>query len=86
MSTGQAYWYLCGAERWNGGIYRSVERQGDSLRLRDDAFAGVAYLPPLDSTENDFRWGRVKLRLYLPEGSSVRIYARASDEARWPMW
>ncbi len=86
VDTGQAYWHLCGAERWKGGIYRSVEKQGDSLRLREDAFAGVAYLPPLDSGESAFRWGRVKLGLYLPRDASVRIYARASDEAAWALW
>lgn len=82
----QAYWNLCGAERWNGGIYRSVERRGDSLRLSDDAFEGTAFLPPLDSGEDGFRWGRVKLKLFLPRDASVRLYARASDEAEWEAW
>ena len=82
----QAYWHLYGAERWNGGIYRAVERCGDSLQLSGDAFEGVAFLPPLDSGETDFRWGRVKLTLYLPRDSSVRIYARASDEREWEAW
>ncbi len=86
MGEGQAYWFLSGAERWNGGIYRSVERTGDSLRLRDDAFSGVAFLPPLDSGESEFRWGRVKLDLYLPRESSVRIYARTSDSGEWDAW
>ena len=86
MSAGQNYWHLRGAERWNGGIYRSVERRGDSLRLSDDAFSGVAFLPPLDSGESEFRWGRVKLDVSLPGESAVRIYARASDEAEWEAW
>ena len=86
LGASQAYWNLSGAERWNGGIYRSVDRCGDSLQLSGDAFEGVAFLPPLDSGESDFRWGRVKLTLYLPRDSSVRIYARASDEPDWEAW
>ena len=86
LGVSQAYWNLSGAERWNGGVYRSVERCGDSLQLSGGAFEGVAFLPPLDSGETDFRWGRVKLTVYLPRDSSVRIYARASDEAEWKAW
>ena len=82
----QAYWNLCGAEHWKGGVYRSVERCGDSLQLSEGAFEGVAFLPPLDSGETDFRWGRVKLQLELPRDASVRIYARASDEREWGAW
>ena len=54
--------------------------------LSDHAFEGVAFLPPLDSGEEDFRWGRVKLEVELPPDSAVRIYARASDEAEWDAW
>ena len=82
----QAYWHLYGAERWNGGIYRAVERCGDSLKLSDDAFEGVAFLPPLDSGEDAFRWGRVKLDLFLPKDTSVQIFARASDDPEWAAW
>ncbi len=82
----RAYWNLCGAERWNGGIYRSIDRCGDSLTLSEDAFEGVAFLPPLDSGESDFRWGRVKLSLFLPKDASVQIFARASDEGEWAAW
>ena len=69
LGASQAYWNLSGAERWNGGIYRSVDRCGDSLQLSDDTFEGVAFLPPLDSGEPDFRWGRVKLQMDLPKMS-----------------
>ncbi len=86
LSDGRLYWNLWGAERWKGGVFRSVEQQGDSLVLRADAFEGVAFLPPLDSGEEDFRWGRVRLQLELPPDASVRIYARASDEAEWDDW
>ena len=86
LGASQSYWNLSGAERWKGGVYRSVELRGDSLQLRSDAFEGVAFLPPLDSGESDFRWGRVKLKLYLPRDSSVRIYARASDDPEWAAW
>jgi phage tail-like protein len=86
LGASQAYWNLCGTERWNGGIYRSVERRGDSLQLSADAFEGTAFLPPLDSGEPDFHWGRIKLKLALPKESSVRIYARASDDPEWDRW
>ena len=86
LGESQSYWNLYGAERWNGGIYRSVERSGDSLRLSRGAFEGTAFLPPLDSGESDFRWGRVKLKLDLPKDASVQIYARASDDPAWPAW
>ena len=86
LGAGRSYWHLSGAERWKGGIYLSVKQRGDSLYLSDHAFEGVAFLPPLDSGEEDFRWGRVKLELELPPDSFVRIYARASDEAQWAAW
>ncbi len=86
MGASRSNWILSGAERWSGGIYRSVERRGDSLQLGDDAFAGVAFLPPLDSGEQDFRWGRVRLQLALPPDASVQIYARASNEGEWDAW
>ncbi len=82
----RSYWNWSGAERWNGGICRCVERCGESLRLQDDFFEGVAFLPPLDSGEADFRWGRVRLDVFLPRDSSVRIYARASNEREWEAW
>jgi len=82
----QAYWNLSGAERWKGGIYRSVEQRGDSLQLSEGAFEGVAFLPPFDSGEDDFRWGRVRLQISLPKDASVCIYARASDEREWDAW
>lgn len=86
LGASQSYWNLCGAEYWNGGVYRSVERQGDSLRLRDGVFQGTAFLPPLDSGETGFCWSRVRLTLDMPEDSSVRLYARASDEENWEEW
>lgn len=86
LGASQAYWNLCGAEHWSGGIYRSIDRCGDSLQLSDDAFEGFAILPPLDSGESDFRWGRVKLSLFLPKDSAVRIYARADDDPEWAGW
>ncbi len=82
----QAYWNLYGAERWNGGVFLSIDRIGDSLQLSKGAFEGVAFLPPLDSGESDFRWGRVKLSLFLPKDASVQIYARASDDPEWDAW
>jgi len=83
---GQAYWNFCGAERWSGGKYFFMERAGDGLRLSRDAFEGAALLPPLDSGESDFRWGRVRLTLSLPKDASVQIFARASDDAEWAAW
>ncbi|MBQ9459203.1 MAG: hypothetical protein IJU66_04645 [Oscillospiraceae bacterium] len=81
-----AYWNLCCAEQWKGGVYRSVEIRDDSLRLRDGAYDGAAFLPPLDSGETGFRWGRVKLAADIPGDSAIRIYARASDERNWQDW
>lgn len=81
-----AYWNLCCAEQWKGGVYRNVEQWGDSLRLSDGVFDGVAFLPPLDSGETAFRWGRVKLRAEIPGESTLRIFARASDEKEWAAW
>jgi len=86
LGASQSYWNLCGAEQWNGSICCSVERRGDSLQLKADAFEGVAFLPPLDSAEAGFRWGRIRLKLRLPRDASVRVYARASDEPEWEAW
>ncbi len=81
-----SYWNLSGAERWSGGKYLSVEPDGDALRLSAGAFEGAALLPPVDSGESDFRWGRVRLTLSLPEDASVQVFARASDEPEWEAW
>ena len=86
LSATQSYWNLCCAEQWDGGVFRSVDRVGDTLRLNGGAFEGTAFLPPLDSGEPGFRWGRVKLRTVIPDDAAVRIYARASDDAEWPAW
>lgn len=86
LGESHTYWNLSGAERWSGGIYRSIERRGDILQLSDEAFDGIALLPPLDSGESDFRWGRVKLKLFLPKDAAVQIYARASDDPEWAAW
>ena len=82
----QTCWHYSGAERWKDGIYLSVDRQGDSLQLSRDAFEGAALLPPLDSGEPGFRWGRVRLTISLPKDASIQIFARASDEAGWDAW
>ncbi len=82
----QTYWHFSVAERWSGGTCLYMDRQGDSLRLADDAFEGAVLLPPLDSGESDFRWGRVKLEAFLPKDASVQIFARASDDREWSAW
>lgn len=86
LSASRSCWNLCGAEHWSGGVYWSVDRCADSLRLSDGAFAGTAFLPPLDSGEPGFRWGRVRLKLDIPEECSVQLYARATDEEDWEVW
>ncbi len=82
----QKYWNLCCSEQWSGGIFWSVEPQDDRLRLRADAFVGTAFLPPLDSGEDGFRWGRIKLDAEIPDESAVKVYARASDDSEWKEW
>lgn len=82
----QTYWHFSVAERWKDSICLSMDRRGDSLLLADDAFEGAVLLPPLDSGESDFRWGRVRLTASLPRDSSVQIFARASDDPEWDAW
>ena len=82
----QTYWHFSVAERWSGGICLDMIRQGDSLRLADDAFEGAVLLPPLDSGEQSFRWGRIRLTAELPKDASVQIFARASDDEEWNAW
>lgn len=86
LSATQSFWNLCCAEQWKGGVYWSLELKDDSLQLCDGAFEGIAFLPPLDSREAGFRWGRVKLSADIPGESGVRIFARASDERVWGEW
>ncbi len=86
LGVTQSYWNLCRAEQWDGGVYWAVDRDGDGLCLRSDAFEGIAFLPPLDSGEGDFRWGRVKLQASIPGEAAVRIFARASDLGEWEEW
>ena len=82
----QTYWNFSVAERWSGAVCLNMDRQGDSLLLADDAFEGAVLLPPLDSGESDFRWGRVRLTADLPKDASVQIFARASDDPEWDAW
>ena len=82
----QTYWHFSVAERWIDSICLNIDRQGDSLLLADDAFEGAVLLPPLDSGESDFNWGRVRLTVYVPKDASVQIFARASDEPEWKAW
>ena len=63
-----------------------MEKLGDSLQLARGAFEGAVLLPPLDSGESDFRWGRIKLTAFLPKDASVQIFARASDDPEWAAW
>lgn len=86
MSATQEYLTLCREEQWRQGLLWQTECAGDSIRLAPDAFWGAACLSPVDSGENGFQWSRVKLTADLPRDAGIRIYARASDDARWPEW
>lgn len=86
MSDTQKYLTLCCSEQWQGGIFDHITYSGDALCLEDGAFAGAACLPPVDSSEAGFQWGRLKLTARVPREAAVRVYARASDQAPWPEW
>lgn len=86
MSETQKYLTLCCSEQWQGGIFDQIAYSGDALCLKEGAFAGAACLPPVDSGETGFQWGRLKLLAQVPREAAVRVYARASDAALWPVW
>ena len=84
MGTMQHVMTLCCREQWEGGVFRSVELQGDALVLSSASIEGFAVLPAVDAGEALFRWSRVSLEAALPEQGGVRVYARASDTPAWP--
>ena len=84
MSETQKYRTLCCREQWLGGIFDKIECRGDALGLADGAYAGAVCLPPVDSGEAGFAWGRLRLLAEVPAEASVRVYARASDQPGWP--
>lgn len=86
VSDTQKYLTLCCSEQWQGGIFDHIAWGGDVLCLEAGAFAGAACLPPVDSGEAGFRWGRLRLKARVPQEAAVRVYARASDQPGWPGW
>lgn len=79
-------WTFRCAEQWTGGRFFQTEWRGDALCLQAGAFAGAAFLPPLDSGESAFRWTRLRLTADIPQDAGLRVYAKASDRADWPAW
>ncbi|MBQ6206918.1 MAG: hypothetical protein IJK52_07530, partial [Oscillospiraceae bacterium] len=86
MSDTRNDWTFRCAEQWTGGRFFQTEWRGDALCLQAGAFAGAAFLPPLDSGESAFRWTRLRLTADIPQDAGLRVYAKASDRADWPAW
>jgi len=86
VSLTQRYRVLCRSEQWRGGLFRRVNLEEGGLCLEAGALQGAAALPPVDAGENAFRWDRLKLSATVPDEAGVRVYARASDDSRWPAW
>lgn len=82
----QTFLNICCKEQWDKGIFRRIEAEGDLLCLLIRSVEGYVVLPPVDSGEVGFSWSRVRLDAVIPEQGSIRVFARSSDNAEWPLW
>lgn len=86
MSAIQDYLTLCCREQWLDGLFRHMICEEDTLRLEAGHHIGAYCLPPIDSGETGFAWSRLLIDADLPQDSSLRVYAYASDTPDWSAW
>lgn len=87
MKPTQKQMVLCRREDWMGGLRCQLDLRQDVLLL-DVArhTAGFACLSAIDSGTPGFQWKRVQVGCRLPQGSTLRVYAYASDRKSWGPW
>lgn len=87
MKRSQKERVICRREDWAAGLRRGLDLRGDTLVLNvSRRTGGFLCLPAVDSGAAGFAWKRVQVDCVLPEGSSLRVYAYASDSKSWQMW
>lgn len=87
MKSIQKELVLCRKEDWISGLCRQLERDGDTLYLDvEQNTSGFICLRAVDSGQPGFSWQRIQVGCHLPEGSTLRVYAYASDSRSWGMW
>lgn len=86
MSLTQQYRTLCLPEQFKGSLLRQARVGEDGIRIAPGALWALAALPVVDGGESGFHWDRLILDVDLPGEASLRVYARASDNPRWPAW
>ena len=64
-------WVLC--------LSHGIKRDGDYISLDDGMSFGIFCLKAIDGGENGYIWTRLSLECVMPEDSTKRVYAYASD-------
>lgn len=86
MSATQEYLTFCCQEQWRKGLFCLTQWVDDSVTLSQGRHIGLYCPAPVDAGEAGFGWDRLKLGAELPPDTSLRIYARAGEEAVWEGW
>ena len=87
MKSTQKNLVLCRREDWVSSLRMDLDLYGDTILLDVKRHTtGFICLPAIDSGRPGFNWKRVRVACTLPEGSSLRVYAYASDSRSWEMW
>ena len=87
MKSTQRELVLCRQEDWISGLRQQLDLRGDTLFLDvRQHTSGFICLRAIDSGQSGFAWKRIQVGCHLPEGSTLRVYAYASDSRNWGMW
>lgn len=74
-------------EEWAAGVNVGLEYQGDAVHLEVPRHRwGLLGLRSIDSGVKGFSWERVRVEGEFPSGSSLRVYAYASDSKSYGLW
>ena len=73
------------ADDWKTCIIKKLKISDNKVILDiRKGLSGAIMMPAIDSCETGFAWDRIMIDAYLPEGSSVMVYAYASDNPDSP--
>ena len=87
MKSTQKDLVLCKRENWSSGFRVNLDLHEDTILLDVKRHTtGLICLPAIDSGRSGFSWKRIQIACQLPEGSSLRVYAYASDSKCWGQW
>lgn len=87
MKNTQKKLVLCRREDWMDGLCSQITLQQDTLLLDVSRHTvGFACIHAIDGGAPGFLWKRIQVGCRLPEGSTLRVYAYASDSKSWGEW